>query len=89
LPSCVTDWPGYLSDRNMGTVAEIEKALKKLPVQDARAVSAWLRDYLDEKFDEQIGRDAAEGRLDKMAEQAQAHYRAGRTKPLDEIIDDA
>jgi hypothetical protein len=71
----------------MGTVTEIESALKKLPVKDARAVATWLQDYLDAQWDRQIEQDAAAGKLDKLAEQAQAHYRAGRTKPLDEIMD--
>ena len=71
----------------MSTVAEIERALRALPVKEARTVSTWLQDYLDAQWDRQIEQDAAAGKLDKVAEQAQAHYRAGRTKPLDEIID--
>ncbi|MBI3886223.1 MAG: hypothetical protein HY302_10905 [Opitutae bacterium] len=71
----------------MSTVAEIEEALKKLPVQKAREIASWLQDHLDAQWGRQIEQDAAAGKLDKVAEQAQAHYRAGRTKPLDEIID--
>ena len=71
----------------MSTVTEIEEALKNLPVKKAREVASWLQDYLDAQWDRQIEQDAAAGKLDKVAEQAQAHYRAGRTKPLDEIID--
>ncbi len=66
---------------------EIENALKKLPVKKARAVASWLQDYLDAQWDRQIGQDIAAGKLDKLGAQAQAHYRAGRTKPLDEVID--
>ncbi len=71
----------------MSTVAEIEDALRKLPVKKARAVASWLQDYLDAQWDGQIDQDIASGKLDELAEQAQAHYRAGRTKPLDEVID--
>ena len=71
----------------MSTVAEIESALKKLPVKKAKAVASWLQDYLDAQWDRQIEQDIGAGRLDKLAEQAQAHYGAGRTKPLDEVID--
>ena len=71
----------------VSTVGEIEDALKKLPVKKARAVASWLQDYLDSQWDQQIERDSAAGKLGKLAEQAQAHYRAGRTKPLDEVID--
>jgi hypothetical protein len=71
----------------VSTVGEIEEALKKLPVKKARAVASWLQDYLDAQWARQIERDGAAGKLDKLAEQAQAHYRARRTKPLDEVID--
>jgi hypothetical protein len=71
----------------MSTVAEIENALQKLPVNDAWKVADWLQQYLDEKWDRQIDADIAAGRLDKLADQALDDYRAGRVKPLDEIID--
>jgi hypothetical protein len=70
----------------MSTVGEIESALKALPVEKARAVASWLQDYLDAEWDRQIEQDIAAGKLDRLAEQAQAHYGAGRTKPLDEVI---
>jgi len=71
----------------MSNVAEIENALKAIPVKDARAVLLWLQDYLDAEWDRALERDIASGRLDKLAERALAHYDAGRTKPLDEVID--
>ncbi len=49
----------------MSTVSEIEEALQTLPVEDARKVADWLQHYLDEKWDQQIDRDVAAGRLDK------------------------
>lgn len=73
----------------MSTVVEIEKALQTLPVQEARKIADWLQHYLDEKWDEQIDGDIASGRLDKLADTAMQDYHAGRTKPLDEIIDEA
>jgi hypothetical protein len=71
----------------MSTVVEIEKALQTLPVAQARKIADWLQRYLDEKWDEQIDGDIAAGRLDKLADKAMQDYRAGRIKPLDEIID--
>lgn len=35
----------------MSTVAEIESALQKIPVDDARKVADWLQNYLDQKWD--------------------------------------
>jgi len=71
----------------MSTVAEIENALRTLPLQDARSVADWLQDYLDEQWDRQIEQDAKSGKLDKLAEEALAEYKAGKAKPLDEVID--
>lgn len=33
----------------MSTVAEIETALKKLPLQEAQGVAQWLEQYLDQQ----------------------------------------
>lgn len=71
----------------MSTVLEIESALRQLPEQDAWKVADWLQDYLADKWDRQIDADIAAGRLDKLADQALADHRAGKTKPLDEILD--
>ena len=71
----------------MSTVAEIENALQTLRVDDAWKVADWLQHYLDEKWDNQIDADIAAGRLDRLADQALEDYRAGRVKPLDEVID--
>jgi hypothetical protein len=71
----------------MSTVAEIEKALQKIPLDDARKIADWLQNYLDEQWDNQIDADIDAGRLDKLAGKATEDYRAGRVKPLDEVID--
>ncbi len=71
----------------MSTVAEIENALQALPLAEAQKIAVWLQQYLDEKWDGQIDADIAAGKLDQLAEKAVGDYRAGRVKPLDEIID--
>lgn len=73
----------------MSTVAEIESAIRELPIKDAHAVANWLQEYLDARWDKQMDEDIAAGRLDKLAEQAMEHYRADRVKPLDEVIDNS
>jgi hypothetical protein len=73
----------------MSTVAEIENALKALPVQDARVVADWLQDYLEKQWDRQIAKDAESGRLEKLRDQAMGHYKAGRVKPLNELTDNS
>lgn len=73
----------------MSTVAEIEQALRALPVHEAKSVAEWLQDYLEDQWDRQMERDASAGALDKLAAQALDHYKAGRVKPLDELIDNS
>ena len=70
----------------MSTVTEIESALRALPLKDARAVADWLPEYLDEQWDKEMDQDIAAGQLDKLADQALEHCRAGRIKPLNEIV---
>lgn len=48
----------------MSMVLEIEKALEALPITDARKVADWLQQYLDEKWDQRIDNDIANGRLE-------------------------
>ena len=71
----------------MSTVQEIETAIQKLKPQEIHEVANWLLELREELWDQQIDADAQAGRLDKLAEKALEDYRAGRTKPLDEILD--
>ena len=72
----------------MSTVAEIERALQTIPLDEARKVADWLQLYLDEKWDNQIDADIAAGRLDRLADKAIEDCRVGRVKPMDEVIDE-
>jgi hypothetical protein len=85
----VVDLPKAISTLHfsVNTVVEIEKALRTLPVEEARKIADWLEHYLAEKWDKQIDDDLSAGRLDKLADKALGDYRAGRVKPLDEITD--
>ena len=70
----------------MRTVQEIETAIQKLKPQEIHEVADWLQELREELWDKQIDADAKAGRLDKLMEEALEDYRAGRTKPLDEIL---
>jgi hypothetical protein len=70
----------------MSTVQEIETAIQKLKPQEIHEVADWLQELREELWDKQIDADAKAGRLDKLMEEALEDYRAGRTKPLDEIL---
>ena len=71
----------------MSTIAEIESAIKNLKPQEIYKVGDLVDELREELWDQQIDADAKAGRLDKLAEKALEDYRAGRTKPLDEILD--
>lgn len=64
------------------SVAEIEAAITKLPPQDVEKLAVWLADYRNREWDEQIGHDLDEGRLDAFLEAAEAEYGAGKVRPL-------
>lgn len=66
----------------MTTVETITKAIAQLPPEQVAQVRAWLADYDERLWDEQIAQDEQDGRLDALAEQALAEHRAGRTRPL-------
>jgi hypothetical protein len=72
----------------MSTVAEIESAIKNLKPHEIYKVGDLVDELREELWDQQIDADAKAGRLDKLAEKALEDYRAGRCKPLDEILND-
>lgn len=66
----------------MSTVEEIEKAIELLPAAELARVRAWFDAFDATQFDARIERDANGGKLDQLAERAQADYRAGRSREL-------
>lgn len=66
----------------MSTVEEITTAIEQLSAEDVARVQAWLAEYSERLWDEQIERDAREGRLDSLINHALEEHRAGRTRPL-------
>jgi hypothetical protein len=66
----------------MRTVEEIEKALSELPADQLAEFRVWFETFDAARFDERIDQDAKAGRLDRLAEQAIADFRAGRAREL-------
>ena len=69
-------------DWAMSTVEEIEQAISKLPPDDFARFRAWFEAFEAARFDEKIERDAKSGKLDRLADQAIADHRAGRSREL-------
>ena len=66
----------------MSTVEQIEAAIQKLPREEFFRLRDWMRDRFDDEWDKQIEEDVRSGRLDRVAQEALAEYRAGKTTPF-------
>jgi hypothetical protein len=65
----------------MSTVEEITAAIEQLPADEVARVQAWLAEYSEQLWDEQIEQDERAGRLDSLIDRALEEHRAGRTRP--------
>ena len=67
---------------SMTKLEDIEKAVAELPADQLAKFRAWFEEFEATRFDQRIERDAKGGRLDRLAEQALADFRAGRAREL-------
>jgi hypothetical protein len=75
---------------SVNTVTEIIEAVKSLGVEEKGEFLTRLSEVnFDDAWDLQIAADAQAGRLDHLWQQALDDIQAGRTKPLDEVLNDA
>jgi len=71
----------------MSTVLEIIEAVKKLPDPEKAEFLARLTEVdFDDAWDRKIEIDAKAGKLDRLWSEALKDIEAGRTKPLDEVV---
>lgn len=66
----------------MSKLEQIEKSVAELSPEELKAFAAWFEALQADMWDRQFEADAKGGRLDKLAAQALADHRAGRTRPL-------
>jgi len=66
----------------MSTVQEIEKAIERLPRNEFLELKEWLVSKFSDEWDRTIEEDIKAGRLDALAQEAIAEYRAGKTTPF-------
>ena len=72
----------------MTSVAEIINAVKNLSEADKGLFIERLAEIdFDDSWDRQIEADVKAGRLDNLISRAEADIAAGRTKPLNEVLD--
>lgn len=66
----------------MTKLQQIEKSVEALSDEEMKAFAAWFEELRWQRWDRQIEEDSRAGKLDKLAEEALADFRAGRTTPL-------
>lgn len=66
----------------MGKLEQIEGAVKALSAAELEKFRVWFAEFDAARWDRQLEKDVAAGRLDKLAERALAEHSNGRTSPL-------
>jgi hypothetical protein len=62
----------------MSTVQEIESAIKALPREAKAELWKWWDEYREREWDRQIEVDLQSGKLDKLLDEADRDFTAGR-----------
>jgi len=66
----------------MSKVENIEQEVQKLKPSELAAFRRWFAEFDAQAWDRQIEEDIQKGKLDKLAEEALAAHRAGKSKEL-------
>ncbi len=66
----------------MSTVEEIESAVEKLNREELTSFRNWFTQHVSAQWDAQFESDVASGKLDSLAAEAIAEFKAGRTTEL-------
>jgi len=66
----------------MSTVEEIESAVEKLNKEELTSFREWFVQHDAAQWDAQFESDASSGKLDSLAAEAIADFKAGRTTEL-------
>jgi hypothetical protein len=66
----------------MSTVEQIEAAILTLPADEFQRLRQWLLDVDYERWDEQLEKDIAAGKLETLAEEAIAEFNSGHCRKI-------
>lgn len=66
----------------MVKVEKLANKVQQLSRDELAVFREWFRKYDSDEWDKEIEEDALAGRLDKLASEAIAEHKAGRTKEL-------
>lgn len=73
----------------MSTVEEIEKAIRGLPRDNQKELALKIYDLFWAGWDDQIEKDAKEGKFDTLIADIEEDIKSGKTEKLDEFLDNA
>lgn len=62
----------------MTKIEQIQSSIEQLSAEEIAELREWLEELDARLFDEKIERDAASGKLDKLAADARSNLKAGR-----------
>ena len=66
----------------MAKVQKLENEVRQLNPDELSAFRDWFRKYDSDEWDKEIERDILAGRLDRLAKEAIAAHKAGRTREI-------
>jgi hypothetical protein len=66
----------------MSTLEQIEAAILTLPSNDFQQLREWLLDLDYQQWDQQLEQDIADGKLEALAEEALADFKAGHCREI-------
>lgn len=66
----------------MSTLEQIEAAILTLPLDKFQRLRQWFSDVNYELWDDQLEQDVANGKLDALAEEAIAEFKAGHCRQI-------
>ena len=66
----------------MTKIEQIQSSIEQLSAEEIAELREWLEELDARLFDEKLERDAKSGKLDKLADEALAAHRAGRSRKL-------
>jgi hypothetical protein len=64
------------------SIQELESEVTRLSKPDLAAFYQWFEEYVADSWDKQIEADIGAGKLDHLAQQADAQFEAGHCTPL-------
>jgi hypothetical protein len=73
----------------MSRVEQIQREIASLSLEERAELMSSLMNFEDDEWDKQMKRDAAAGKFDKLAQETEEEYRAGKMIPLEKLIEES